>query len=95
MFVRTVDQLTGTDKEGKWQNGDLWLRAARLVTKSDPRRLLPRRRPAFCRMGDRLPLQAPHRGQLHHLRQRDANGICHRQKLGCGPGGLVCGRAER
>ena len=35
MFVRTVDQLAGTDKEGKWQDGDLWLRAARLVTKSD------------------------------------------------------------
>ena len=30
MFVRTVDQLAGTDKEGKWQDGDLWLRAARL-----------------------------------------------------------------
>ena len=35
MFVRTVEQLAGSDKEGKWQDGDLWLRAARLVTKSD------------------------------------------------------------
>ena len=35
MFVRTVDQLADSDKEGKWQDGDLWLRAARLVTKSD------------------------------------------------------------
>ena len=35
MFVRTVDELAGSDKEGRWQDGDLWLRAARLVTRSD------------------------------------------------------------
>ena len=35
MFVRAVDQLTGSDKEGKWQDGDLWLSAVRLVTRSD------------------------------------------------------------
>ena len=35
MFVRTVEQLTGTDKEGRWQDGDKWLKAVRLVTKAD------------------------------------------------------------
>ena len=35
MFVRTVDQLVGTDKEGRWQDGDKWLKAIRLVTKAD------------------------------------------------------------
>ena len=35
MFVRTIDQLAGSDKEVKWQNGDLWLKAVRLVTKTD------------------------------------------------------------
>ena len=35
MFVRAVDQLAGSDKEGRLQDGDLWLRAVRLVTKSD------------------------------------------------------------
>ena len=35
MFVRAVDQMRGTNREGKWQDGDLWLRAVRLVTKSD------------------------------------------------------------
>ena len=35
MFVRTVVQLAGTDKEGRWQDGDKWLRAVRLVTKAD------------------------------------------------------------
>ena len=35
MFVRAVDQMRGTNREGKWQDGDLWLSAVRLVTKSD------------------------------------------------------------
>ena len=35
MFVRTLDQLAGTDKEVKWQDGDLWLKAVRLVTRDD------------------------------------------------------------
>ena len=35
MFVRAVDQLARAGKEVKWQDGDLWLRAVRLVTKSD------------------------------------------------------------
>ncbi len=35
MFVRTLDQLAGTDKEVKWQDGDRWLRAVRLVTRDD------------------------------------------------------------
>ena len=35
MFVRTIDQLAGSDKEVTWQNGDLWLKAVRLVTKTD------------------------------------------------------------
>ena len=35
MFIRTLDQLAGTDKEVKWQDGDRWLRAVRLVTRDD------------------------------------------------------------
>ncbi len=35
MFVRTVEELSGTDKEVRWQDGEKWLKAVRLLSKAD------------------------------------------------------------
>ena len=89
MFVRTVVQLAGTDKEGRWQDGDKWLRAVRLVTKADGAGFSL----ADVRVSAGWEIDCHYK---HHVEaslivsgSATSNGIRDRQELGGGGGGPV------